>query len=89
LRYGERTARGIAEGVAMPEERRRARSNKRIIASRNTMREVGLFRPPATSASGEEDDKRGERPLAEWNRDVIGLRARDENTWRAVRVSRP
>jgi hypothetical protein len=48
----------------MLEERRRVRSNKRIIASRNTMREVALFRPPATSASGEEDDKRGERPLA-------------------------
>jgi hypothetical protein len=78
LRYGERTARGIAEGVTMLEERMRVRSNKRIIASRNTMRKAALFRPPATSTSGEEDDKRGERPLAEWSREVIWLRARDE-----------
>jgi len=37
-----------------------------------------------TSTSGDEDDKRRGRPLAEWSREVAGLRARDENTWRAA-----
>ena len=44
------------------------------------MRKVALLRPPATSASGEEDDKRREWPLAEWSKEVAGLRARNENT---------
>jgi len=65
LRYGERTARGIAEGEAPLKERRRVRSNKRIIVSRKAMREVALFRPPATSASGEEDNKGREWPRSE------------------------
>jgi hypothetical protein len=88
LRYGERTARGIAEGYAtMLEERRRVTSNKRIMVGRNTMREVALLRPPATSASGEEDDKRREWPLAEWSREVAGLRARNETpAWRAAKA---
>jgi hypothetical protein len=56
LRYGERTARGTAgKKATMLEERRRVKRNKRIIVSRNTMRDIALIRPPATSASGEED----------------------------------
>ena len=38
MRYGERTARGVAAGEATLEERRRAKSNKRIIVSRNIIR---------------------------------------------------
>ena len=60
MRFGERTARGNAEGEVTLEERRRVRSNKRIIVSRNTIREVTLFRQLATSALSGEDEKRTE-----------------------------
>ena len=62
MRYGERTAKGIPKEEVLLKERRRVKSNKRIIVSRKAMREVALFRPLATSASGEEDNKRREWP---------------------------
>jgi hypothetical protein len=74
--------------ATMLEERRKVKSNKRIIVGRNTMGEVAWFRLPVTSASGEEDDKRREQPLAEWSREVTGLRARDKNTWRVARAAK-
>ena len=57
MRYGERTAKGIAEGEALLKERRRVKSNKRIIVGRKARGEA-LFR-----ASGEENNKRREWPL--------------------------
>ena len=80
MRYGERTARGRAEGEAMLKERRKTKRNTRIIRSRNRIREGALFRPPTTSALGEEDNKSRERPLREWSMEFAGLRARDETT---------
>ena len=58
MRYGERTAKGIAEGEALLKERRRVKSNKKIIVGRKARGEVALFR-----ASGEEDNKRRKWPL--------------------------
>ena len=75
LRYGERTARGNAEGEATLKERRRAKSNKRIIVSRNTVGEVALFRQQATSTSGEEDDKEDGMSTCGVKQGVAGLRA--------------
>jgi hypothetical protein len=56
LRYGERTARGIAEGVKSGWaltfwERRRATNGRRIVVSCDIMRDIAaaLFRPSVTS----------------------------------------
>jgi hypothetical protein len=52
LRYGERTARGIAAGkkaccaLTVLWERRMAKSGKRIMISRDPMRDIALFRTP-------------------------------------------
>jgi hypothetical protein len=57
LRYGERTARGIAAGggkvakAVTLEGRKRARSSsKKIMVSRDAVREIGLFRQSAAYA---------------------------------------
>ena len=57
MRYGERTARGIAGGrnVACAltlRERRRMRIGKRIMVSCDTTKDHALFRLPVTSAPG-------------------------------------
>jgi hypothetical protein len=45
LRYGERTARGIAKGKAVTlEESRRVRSSKKIMVSRDTKRKIAVFK---------------------------------------------
>jgi hypothetical protein len=65
LRYGERTARGIAEGkkaccaLTVLWERRRAKSDKRIMVSRDTMRDIALFRPSVTSGPGKKKIEEG------------------------------
>ena len=61
MRYGERTAMGIAEGKAtMLEERRRVKSAKRIMVGRNEMGKVSFVRPPATPASGRKTIRGGD-----------------------------
>ena len=61
LRYGERVARGIAEGEAMLEERRRVRSSKRIIVRRNTMGVVALFKQNGISGANGHSKSGAER----------------------------
>jgi hypothetical protein len=50
LRYGERTARGIAgsKKAVTLEESRRVRSSKKIMVGRDTKRKIAVFRLSAT-----------------------------------------
>jgi hypothetical protein len=55
LRYGERTARGIAGGTEVTwavtlRDKRRARSGKKIMASCDTVKDIALFRVSVASA---------------------------------------
>ena len=64
MRYGERTARGIAGGTNVtwalaPRERRRARSGRKIMVSCDTMKDIALFRLPVTSTPDKETTEEG------------------------------
>ena len=94
MRYGERTARGIAGGTNVTWaltlwERRRARSDKKKMVSCDTMNDIGLFRLPVTSTPDKKTKERKDWPLAEWKRMAEGIWAKDEKSWEATKVTRP
>jgi hypothetical protein len=70
LRYGERTARGTVGGfknwaLVMLGERRKERNSKRIMVSRDMVRDIASSRASATPAPDRKDNKRKGWLLAE------------------------
>jgi hypothetical protein len=62
LRYGERTARGTAEGTKVTwaltlRDKRRARSGKKIMVSCGTVKAIALFRRPVTSTPDKKNNR--------------------------------
>ncbi len=86
MRYGERTARGIAEGTKVTwaltlRERRRARSGKKSMVSRDTKRVIALFRPSDIGSTGRKPDRgNGHSQGGTGQLRPAGLRVKGEDT---------